>query len=316
MSKRMIRVSLLVLALIVGLQAQGAAQAPADDKGTVTGQGTVELKRQPEILRVQVEVLAKSKDLKEALAKLKDRRQAVHKQLEKLGVAKDTVVFSEPVLTPEKTDRQRQMEMMIQQRLNRSGKKKDTKAKEPEAVVISATLKAEFPLNAKTPEDVLLIAQDLQDKIKAADLAGLKELKQLSPQEEELAEEAGNLGGFREDGEPQRGEPQFLFVSKISEEEYNKALAEAYQKAKREAGRLAKAAGTELGALHHLDNTSQTANENDDSPAMYNRTTFYRGRYTPSSTEDQPREAIGFQSGKATFRVTISASFVLKKPGN
>jgi uncharacterized protein YggE len=281
----------------------------------VTGLGSVEIKRQPEVLRVQVEVLAKGKDVADALAKLKERRAAAEKKLADLGAAKEAVAFGEPALTAEKTDRQRQMEMMVRDRLSRKGGKNDPKAKQPPAVVVSATLKAELPLKAGTPEEFLALAHGLTEKIKAADLGGQKELKQLSPQEEEAAEETAAEVGMSGE-EPQRGEPLILYVSKISEEEHDKALAEAFQKARREAGRLARSAGAELGPLHHLANTSQSGGDIDPEMYAYSRANYYRMMQGNRSGEDRATEAVGVQPGKTTFRVMVTASFLVKKPAD
>ena len=307
------RAALVVLPVL--MPAFAAAQPPVDDKGTVTGTGFVDLKRQPDVLRVQVEVLAKGKDLKEALAKLKERRGVVEKQLAQLGAAAGAVAFAEPQLSSDKTDRQRQMEMMVRERLNRKGPKPDAKAKQPPAVVVAMGLKAEFPLKAATPEEFLMAASELQDKIKAADLAGMKDIKSLSPQEEELADESGAMSGMGMDNEPPRGEPMFMFVSKISEEDHAKVLAEAFQRAKKEAARLAKAAGSDLDSLHHLNNSAGPTNEYDES-AMYDRMSYYRMSRMRGGqpADDHATEAIGLLPGKATYRVTVTASFSLKKP--
>src|SRR5256885_8146488 len=95
----------LVLAPLL-LLASGRVLGQAPQPATVAAQGTVELQRQPEVLRVQVEVLAKGKDLAEALTKLRERRQAAQKQLTAMGVANTNVEFGEPRLSSEKTQQQ------------------------------------------------------------------------------------------------------------------------------------------------------------------------------------------------------------------
>ena len=69
-----------------------------------------------------------------------------------MGAVKGAVTFGEPNLTPEKTDRQMQMEMMVRDRLNCKGGKNDPKAKQPPPVMVSAILQAELPLNGGDPE--------------------------------------------------------------------------------------------------------------------------------------------------------------------
>jgi hypothetical protein len=180
--------------------------------------------------------------------------------------------------------------------------------------VVSVSLKVELPLKASSSEELLILANDLQEKVKAADLGRTKDLKQLSAQEEELAEESGEGGNPYEDGQPKPGEPVFLFVSKISEQEQAKALAEAYQKAKREAERLARAAEAELGPLLYLDNTPIGADFADEAMMDYSGRYAYqmRQRFGQLAGDEQAREAVGFQPGKAVYRVSVTASFGIK----
>jgi uncharacterized protein YggE len=289
------------------------AQNQPEEKSIVTGTGTVEVKRLPEALRVQVEVLAKGKDLKEALSNLKNRKKSAEQQLVKFGFTKEAVRFDEPMLSSDKTDRQRQMEMMVRDRIAKKGKD-DPKNKPPPPVFVAAILKAEFSLPAAAAEELLLLSHDLQEKIKTADLAGMKDLKPASPQDEELAEEGRDPRTMGMDGEPQRGEPVFLFVSKIPDEVYAKALADAFAKAKRDAGQLARAAGAELDTLHNLQNASRATGAEMDDEMAY-RMAIYRQRGYSGTFEtgyDQEHVALGAQPGKATFRVTVTASFHLK----
>jgi hypothetical protein len=271
-------------------------------------------------LRVQVEVLAKGKDLKEALARLKERREAARARLTALGAAGDAVTFGEPSLGPEKTEQQRQFEAMMAQRMRiqGGGAKPAAKAKSPPPVTVSVTVRVDLPLKAADLEELLLRSQELQEKVKAADLGGLKEFEKLSPQEEELAEEAqaGNYGQGQ--NEPKRGEPVFAFVSRVPEGEYTRALAEAFQKAQRAARELARAARMDLAELRHLE--SQAAGSGDEPGQGYGA---YYGRAPQArlsslgGSDPQVREAIGTQPGTVTYRIAVTASFALKpSPGN
>lgn len=289
------------------------AQVP---QGTVTGTGTVELKRQPETLRLQVEVVVKAKDLKEALAKLKARREAVGKQVVTLGAAKNSVEFSEPVLANEKTDRHLQIQRMMLERLGKPDKvggKGATKAALP--VLVSMTLKADWPLKAAGPEDLLLQIHELQEKVKAADLGGVKENEKLTPEEEEIAEEmqAAIQQQLGQEAEAKRGEPSFFYVCKVSEEDRAKALAEAFQKARKDAGRLARAAGQELGTLQGLSSQNQGGEVEPSAgipPYLVQQLRAGQG----NDGADSGGEALGVQPGKVTYRIMVSAAFYLKAP--
>jgi uncharacterized protein YggE len=312
-------VSVLTLVLVgfgpVPARAQGAPP------GTITGHGITELKRQPESLRVQVDVLARGKDLKEALAKLRDRRAASRKSLEGLGAAASAIEFGEPAIVPENRDRNRHMGM-IMRRMANPGNKPPQKPKEAPRIVVSCTLKANFQLRAADPEELLLVSHALEEGMKAADLGGTKDLKQASAQDEEAAQEsAEEMMDFGHSNQPKQGEPVFLYVSKISDEDLEKALAQAFKKAKREAGQLAKAAGVELGVLYHLEDNSSGVSDPEegivfDNPYSYRfmHQLVNRAR-AGSAEEDKPAvEAVGVKPGKVAYRVAVSASFALQKP--
>src|SRR5439155_24818128 len=125
----------------------------------------------PEGMRMKIVLTAKGKDLKEALATLKDRTDAARAQLATLGADKASIKSETPQLSAGKTNQQRQMEMMMAQRLRGGGGGKKPKKEEKQPVNVSTTLTAQWPLKAKEPEELLVTASVLQDKIKAAELA-------------------------------------------------------------------------------------------------------------------------------------------------
>jgi uncharacterized protein YggE len=302
------------LALLAGGRAGGREPAGA----TVTGQGSGEIQRRPEILRVQVEVLAKGKDFPEALGRLKERREAAVKQLTQLGAPAAAIDVGEPTVTSEKTDQQRMFERMVAQQMRARGNKPKAAAKQAPPVVVGITLKADLPLKAASAEEFMIVAHELQEKIKAADLGGLKELAKLSPQDEEAAEEAQAMAQMQGGEEqPKRGEPVFLFVSKVPEAERSKALTEAFEKARREAARLARAAGAELGPLYRLEGQGQQ-NGGQDAAASVNPYMYAYMQQARAgqqgSAEGQADEMTGVLPGKVTLRVTVTATFTLK-PG-
>ena len=301
---------LLIVSTIVAAFGQvGPAIAQTAKNGTIAGNGTAEIKRQPQFLRVQIDVLAKGKDIKEALGKLKERREVIKLQLGKLEAVTETVAFGEPALGSEKTNQQRQMEMMIGQRLRSLGKT-PAKNKQP-SVAVSFTLKFDVPLKAASAEELLIAADQLQTKIKDADLAGLKEFEKLTPQEEEQAEEAkmAEMMGGQQEG-PKTGEPSFFFISKVTDAEMAKALADAFQKAHQEADQLAKAAGAELGPLHHLE--TQNLGPAGDDEGYSGRYNPYYARMQMATAIAQQREAVGVRAGSVTYRIGVAAQFQVK----
>jgi uncharacterized protein YggE len=309
-----------ILSLVLAGIIPPSVQAQSAYPGTVTAHGMAEIKRQPEFLRVQIDLLAKGKTLKEALAKLKERKQLAQKSLEILGVAAKDVEFGEPGINADKNERQRRMAMMMMQQARIQGKKPPQKAKEPPPVVVYVQLTAELPLRASASEELLMAAHAIEEQIKNADLGGTKDLKQASPQDEELEQEMAEEMMGMEDGEPKKGVPVFLYVSKISEEEQGRALAQAFKKAQRQAGELAKAAGATLGAIRDI-NENETSWGSTEQEGMDNSYVYRMGQMMSQmrggrGEGDDVRhgEAVGFKPGKVTYRIMVSASFELKKP--
>jgi len=220
-------------------------------KPAISAVGTSTVQRKPTQLKMFVQLTAKGKNLEEALAKLKERREAAKTQLESLNADKKSIVFGSPSLSNFQSVRKRQIEAMVQAQLRSRGKKAPKGLVAPQTVTVSTTLTVHWPLEAETEEKLMLLAQGIQDKVKAADLAGgkEKEVEKLSPEEEELAEEAGMTLGQSGEDPQQLGQPRFAYVATLSKEDRQKAMSDAFANAKTQAADLAKAAGVEIGPL-------------------------------------------------------------------
>jgi len=247
--------------------------------------------------------------LPEALARLKDRRESARKQLAALGAAADAVEIGEPVPGGDKSDRQQQMTQMMA-RL-REGRPAAVKPKQSLPVIVTASLKADLPLKAADAEALLVAATALQEKVRAADLGGLKDVDKPSPQEEEVLEELGVHEGMNP-GEPRRGEPAFLFVARIPAADRDRATAEAFQRAKKEAAQLAKAAGADLGGLARL----QSGPAGMDPENYFEQMRAYanwNGVQPPVGRplDDGAYEAVGDRPGRVMLRVSVTADFHL-----
>ena len=106
------------------------------------------------------------------------------------------------------------MQAMMAQRAWRmqvnGGKKPAAKAKEAPPVVVSCNLKAQIRLSAPNPDEMLVLTHGLEERIKAADLGGVKALKQGAPQDEELAQE--EMQGMMNGGDEQRVRSGFHYL--------------------------------------------------------------------------------------------------------
>lgn len=284
------------------------------EAGTVSGYGTVVIEKTPAVMRMQIDLLSKASSLKEALAGLKDRIEASRAQLAAFGVDKASIKLGEPRLSASKSDRQQQMEALLAERmrsLNGGSAQKKTSATTP--VTVSVQLTAEWKLKAKTIEELLLTTQPLQNKIKDADLGGLKAASQLSPEEQEIMEEMGEMSMYGNDGEAKPGEPVFSYASPISQEEEDKALGEAFQKARSQAARLAKAAGHELGKLSSISSDAGPVGQESEygySSAYYS---VARRLQAAENSDNSQAEGVSILPGPVKYQVTVTASFVLKE---
>jgi Protein of unknown function (DUF541) len=293
------------------------ARAQFPMRGEVSASGSFEVKKQADLVRIQIEMFGKGVDLKEALAKLKTRRVAAQKFFEGLGVPGAVVDFSNPKITTEKNPQEQHMRMMMRMQMQQ-GKPAKAKAKEPPPVVVSCEMKAEVPLAAAAPEDQLLAANALEERVKSADLGGSKSLAHVTAQDDEQnQEEMENQG----EQEPKRGTPIFIYVSKLTEDEQSMAIAQAFKKAKRQAGLLAKAAGAELGSLQQLYLDGSSENYSSElwqeiqadafSQQMYQR--MFGGYPGNVSSDRSSPEAVGLHPGKVIYRVGLTAGFGLGK---
>jgi hypothetical protein len=287
--------------------AVGSSATALAETATVSGVGVVEVKRSPEYLRVQFDVMARGKNLADAMDKLKARQEVVTAELIKLGAGKDVIVMGEKDVLDEAADRQNQLGRMMAARNKALGKNPKPKTESPTVVFVA--LKVDFRLPANDADALMVAAKTLQEKIKAAELGGLKSDGKSTPEEEELAEESIGPGNRFSDEQP-RGTPTFVFVAKLTEADRKKAMADAFAKAKQSARRLAESAGAELGELYRLVDQSQSGQEFDDFMSIQRRYGYGRYEYGGGSMLSGD-EMIGMSAGKVSVKIGITADFKL-----
>ena len=221
--------------------------------------------------------------------------------------------------------RQKRMEMMIAQRMGSRGKKAAKTAKPPLAV--TSLLTAEWPLEGDTPEKLLLAAESLREKIKAADVGGANEAEKLSPEEQETADEMAEQmpryvspGDSSDDEASAPGQPHLLFVAKITSKDRQAAIAKALTRAKAKAVELAQAAGADLGRLVSLSAGGSQENVSynpygqlaDDNPFSQNGANLMQRLLRPQAGDDeQTIESVGSSPSLADFDFTVQATFTL-----
>jgi hypothetical protein len=209
---------------------------------------------------------------------------------------------------------------MIMQRMSARGRNVPKGLQVPKTVTVASTLTAEWPLEADSPEELLLEVEALKEKVVAADLAGAKQAEKLSPEEQELAEEMAEIMQNRGEEPVPVGQPLFAFVARISAEDRDKALAEAFTKAKSQASSLARAAGVKLGPLVGLSGHDRgTTGYFEDGMfpgASYAAREYYQnlfGQQLMRDGSDKPNEAVGANPDKLSFTFAVTATFALEE---
>jgi hypothetical protein len=306
----------LLLCVIACLSTKlAAAQTPVPDSlPHVDGTGEAVIERSPDTLRLSMQLMSKSMQIKQCLSQLKERSEAARTQLVALGAKKDTVKIGSPRIDETQATYRKQMEMMMAQQMRQRGKKKKAEIVFP--TVIAAQLTAEWPLSGKSVDEILILSHDLSEKIKAADLSGSKKSEKLLPEEEEVMEESEAASQFSRynQGNEKPGEPVFLYVSTIPAEIQEKGFADAFQKAKTNAAGLAKSADASLGRLLSL------RKDETFSPFDSENLRGYGGEYgqymalarMSGNMRSSATEAVGPTPDKTEHRIKVAATFELR----
>ncbi|MFO1044419.1 MAG: SIMPL domain-containing protein [Planctomycetaceae bacterium] len=253
----MIQLKAIAIITIIGLLHVGTGRA--EDSRVVTAVGKTTLKKLPTSMRMTIQFKETGKDITEALKNLKDRRDAATATVIKLGAVKESIQEGIPGSAADDPQAARMMAMMERHNPTAVSRKKKGAAK----VTLTGSLSAEWVLNGDKLDDTLKQIQSIKDKIIAAELAGAQTKKKLTPEEMEEMEEMEmmqqEIGGVQQ----KAGEPGYIFIARISEEEAAKARAAAFQKATRQAEQLVASAGRKLGKLRGMQSHGTMGMEND-----------------------------------------------------
>jgi uncharacterized protein YggE len=305
----------LALSAVASAQYFDAGQSLGQSSRGIQGTGTVVLQETPTVIRMSLQLSEKAETVEKALEQLKDRREAAVQQLEALGAVKEAVKVEPPVLSTGKTSQQQRTDQMIKM-LKAQGRRVPKGLEKAPPVTVTANLTAEWPLKAASPEEAITLVKKLQDKVEAADLAGTKEAKKLTPEEEEVNEEMKDMMesmsyGGGEEANP--GEPTFFYVATLSPEAQEKAIAEAFAQAKGNAEKLAKAAGIGVGPLASL---TAAVSQSENYSAMSD---YYGGGYPSQmmmarqlsqiNAGDPRTQALSVSPTTAKFQVIVMVTF-------
>jgi hypothetical protein len=325
-------------AFTVGAWGPPAGATEPGGGGGVTGEGTAAIERAPQLMRMQVDLTGTGGGAKAALASLRASEKTAREKLAALGAPAAAISLGDVRVAqrlPSRTARQQaELDASIRVRIGGGAAAAQAPTSAPASapapappVYVSASLIAEWPLKAAAGDERIAEAVDLQAKVRAAGVVAPVPATDLTPEQQELAEEAA--AGMAPDGDgespngmPAPGEPVFSFASRISDDERQKATADAFARARADAARLATAAQARLGALRELSAPTGTGPEAEDfAESTFGNYSYFGGgemtqlrmaalsRRPPGA----PAEAVGLQPGKVTYRVNVTATFALEQ---
>lgn len=216
---------------------------------TIGGKGSVAVRQRPSLLLMKFPMRAAEATLEMGLAKLKGQREAAEQWLKRLGAVR--IDFGEPHFAD-----QAEMDHMTRAQMRATGslKRRLPKSSTGErASGLRLVLTAYWDIASMSAEETLMLLDRLRFEV-AGD-AGTAETAEeppswLSP-EDRLREFASQMIQPPADEET----PQFLFISRLDEEQLTKALTAAVAQAQRDAERGARAAGLQLAGLKWVNST-------------------------------------------------------------
>lgn len=278
-----------------------AGAAAAADAPLVTANGSEEVKVLPSAVQLTIKLVAKKEVLDEAIVEIETKTKETVAKIKALGPAEGSLVVSGPSqVTMDEDARQRMRRMQ-----GRYGEEEEDEDKKDE-ITLSTEVKAQWPLVSTEMIPLLREAAKLR---KAVDEAFPQEVKEEKEPETEEEMERMLMAMAEAQGGAPEGRPTFTYISKLSEDQLDKALSKAFAEAKATAARTAKTAGAALGAIVNVNSTIGASASSMRAQAMmyeYGYPSAYR------SLSGGETEAEAPQLGEYEFAVGVTVSFKLK----
>ncbi|MEZ6059323.1 MAG: SIMPL domain-containing protein [Planctomycetaceae bacterium] len=311
-----------ILGLFCGAPVATAQYSFSASSEPFVGTGTATLKQKPERMRVIIPLSAQAQTVREAATALREKADSAGQQLVVMGAASDSLNTGRLKIDESASDTHRKMLMQMRGMMGSSfgGPPEATETTEDSeqemAAMVSVTtsLTADFMLQGDDDVDLLAKSFELQQAIKDAKLNG-EAGSGLSPEEQELLEEAAMFG---QSGEENPDQPVFMFVGSIGRDARSKLMKEAFQKASASAAELAEATGAKLGRMASVRESSDMEPDWDSfssgrgygySSSLYQ--TLQQAKATLD--EEEGMTAIGSNPTELVFSVTLTAGFGIEE---
>jgi hypothetical protein len=324
----------VVFALFVGLGLScvaDPASAQFVNAGNVAGSAQIRFQAKPSKFRLQMQIRSFGTTVDAAIRNLKSQRDAVAAQLKELNADPASISFSipqaipaaatpsfplgpaAPMATPALPGPTSYAPVPANDdpqpaEVARPSSARNPVRARPKLFVASATLRAEWPLEDANTDKIVAAAAAIREKVAAADLSANRTKQNLTPEEQELVEEAAmapqspsSSGMFIATLSDGKSSVAFVYVAVLSDEQRRKLLADGFAQAKKEAESLAEAAGKRLGDLVGLYSSSHNT-------CMLGRD--FGGDYADSPlVSSDERETVAENPAKLEFRLDVSAAY-------
>lgn len=217
---------------------------------TISSSGIVTVRQRPALLLMKVRLRATEATLELGLAKLKKQGEATSRWLKRLGA--ERVDFGEPHFADQADmDPLAKMRAVTARALGKiSG---EDFAKGPTRGVC-VVLTAVWPIASMSAEETLVLVDRLRFE-SAADSVESEAAKAIPPWASAQEHMQAMITQMHQPPTVDDS-PQFLFIARLSEEQRQKATAEAFSRAHENAQRLAQAAGMRLGTSRTIHSTA------------------------------------------------------------
>ena len=284
------------------------AQYGASLVAPVTGHGSARHTVPASRMRMIVEVIGREADVRKAAESAMQRVKTAKEDLLALEAIADSIQTGPPKVNTQQSDQHAEMRMYMMQSMGRAGRSQEETETNP-LVTVTVSLAADWDLSNLGQLELLAKTHELKQTLEAANLSGASDESELSPEDQELFEEAQMFDDYGE-GQNQQGMPQFLFLAEVSQEVYDGLMKKAFDDAKNEASQLARAAGGQLGKLQSLNN--QTSDQVNRYGLYSGYADYGQGDILENAVESiGSRVAVGADPVELKYTVQISAGFGL-----
>ncbi|PAY16771.1 hypothetical protein CKO51_24840 [Rhodopirellula sp. SM50] len=269
----------IVLAIGLLTPAMTVAQSSSMPEGIVA-RGTAVVAVEPSALRLRMSIQAQGKDAKSAVRSLAAHKERVRKELGEMNADTDSIQFTSTQLSSGGSDNseQRQYMQMMQMMQRQMGQAAPDMDSVPTVYTATTSLKVDWPLPTKDADALSLLPQGLRDQISQRDFKGEKNKPEIDEESLEKMKEMQAMMdenyGYSIDGS-NSGEPNILFVGKISDEQRREAMKSAIEKAKKSAALSAEALDVKLGKLKTLWPTENGSSSGASSYSAYMASEMY-----------------------------------------